>query len=250
MVGHIAKFCRSKAFDGQTASLSTTTEDKNLVPAQRTIVEVEIETMTINLLYDTGWQFSIITQERYDSLPVKPPLHRITQSGIGIDGHKFDFSGVAYLTINFKKNDGGEYPLFYEPFLVSSQVKTNILGAKTEARFQSCTRNLTNNSLVYTTPHGTKINVPCFKERLTFMTAFIEVAKAKATVILDKEIKFVKGKVKYERSQTESGNQQHYVIGDCISQSGSEFLVPNITINEVDRNITIPIENVSGKPSR
>ena len=91
VVGHIAKFCRSKALDGQTASLSTTTEDKNLVPAQRTIVEVEIEMKTINLLYDTGSQFSIITQERYDSLPVKLPLHRITQSGIVIDGHKFDF---------------------------------------------------------------------------------------------------------------------------------------------------------------
>ena len=76
-------------------------------------------------------------------------------------------------------------------------------------------------------------------QRKTDTTAFIEVAKA--TVIFDKEIKFVKAKVKYERSRTESGNQQHYVIGDCTGQSGSEFLVPNITINEVDRNVTIPI---------
>ena len=78
VVGHIAKFCRSKALDGQTASLSTTTEDKNLVLAQRTIVEVETETKTINLLYDTGSQFSIITRT-YNSLPFKQPLHRITQ---------------------------------------------------------------------------------------------------------------------------------------------------------------------------
>ena len=66
--------------------------------------------------------------------------------------------------MNFK--DDGSYPLFYEPSLVSGKVKTNILGAKTEAR---STGDLTNKTLVYATINGEKITVPCYKEQLKLL---------------------------------------------------------------------------------
>ena len=70
---------------------------------------------------------SRLLQSRHDSLPCKRPLVEFKQSGIGIDGHKFTFERVAYLTLNFKNFDGADYPLLYEPILVSNHVKSNIL---------------------------------------------------------------------------------------------------------------------------
>ena len=81
----------------------------------------------------------------------KPPLVEVKQSGIDTDGHKFTFEGVAYLTLNFKKSDGTNCTLFYEPILVWNHVKTNILGEKTGSRFRSCTRDFEQQTLVYTT---------------------------------------------------------------------------------------------------
>ena len=63
----------------------------------------------------------------------------IKQSRIGIDNQKFTFEGVTHLTLNFE-SDATNYPLFYEPILVSNQMKSNILGAKPEFRSDSCTR--------------------------------------------------------------------------------------------------------------
>ena len=91
------------------------------------MVNVEIGGRKVELLCDTGSQFSIITKQTYDFLPCKRPLVEFKQSGIGIDGHKFTSERVAYLTLNFENFSGADYPLLYEPILVSNHVKSNIL---------------------------------------------------------------------------------------------------------------------------
>ena len=110
-----------------------------------------IKKLPTALLYDTGSQFPIITRQTYYSLPCKPPLVEVKQSGIDIDGLKFTFEGVAYLTLNFKKFDGTDYSLYYGPILVSNHMKSHILGAITESRFKSFTRDFKQQTLVYTT---------------------------------------------------------------------------------------------------
>ena len=121
--------------------------DRNFRPAQRTMVNVETDGENVEPLYDTGSQFSIIKRQTYGSLPCKPPLVEVKQSGIGIDGHKFTFEGVAYLTLNFKKSD--------EPILVSNH-------AKTESTFKSCTRDFEQQTLVYTTTKNENVVVECY----------------------------------------------------------------------------------------
>ena len=88
-IGHIAKFCTENQQSSNVASFENT--DPNFRPAQRTMVNVEIGGKNVELLYDTGSQFSIVTKRKYDSLPCKPLLVEIKQSGIGIDGQKLTF---------------------------------------------------------------------------------------------------------------------------------------------------------------
>ena len=99
----------------------------------------------------------------------------VKQSGIGIDNQKFTFEGVTYLTLNFK-SDGTNYPLFYEPILVSNHMKSNILGAKTEFRFELCTRDFEQQTLVLTIMKNENVVVKCYKESLNVTPAYIEAA--------------------------------------------------------------------------
>ena len=71
-IGHIAKFCTENKQSCNVALFENT--DPNFGPAQRTMVSVEIGGKNVNVLYDTGSQFSIITKQVYDSLPCKPRL--------------------------------------------------------------------------------------------------------------------------------------------------------------------------------
>ena len=64
-------------------------------------------------------------------LPNKPPLHGVTQCGIGIEGSKFTFDSVVYLNLGLQVEEGNTYNLEYEPVFVSSQISTNICGMKT-----------------------------------------------------------------------------------------------------------------------
>ena len=247
--GHIAKFCleNKHSIKPEVSVTSLENTDPNMLPARRTIVNVEIGGKHVDLLYDTGSQFSIITKQTYDSLPIKPPLMEVKQSGIGIDGHRFQFEGVAYLTINFKKSDGTDYPLFYEPVLVSRNVKSNILGAKTESRFKICIRDLDNQTLVYTTRQDERVVVKCYKEQLNITSAYIEVART--SVIFDNEVKMVKGRI-VDRGKFESKieGDDLFSISGCPEYNGDEsFTVSDLTIKELKRRIMVPVENISGK---
>ena len=64
------------------------------------MVNEEIGGKSVELSYDTGSQFSIITKQIYDFLPCKPHLMEVKQSGIGTDSHKFTFEWIAYLLSN------------------------------------------------------------------------------------------------------------------------------------------------------
>ena len=64
------------------------------------MVNEEIGGKSVELSYDTGSQFSIITKQIYDFLPCKPHLVEVKQSGIGTDSHKFTFEWIAYLLSN------------------------------------------------------------------------------------------------------------------------------------------------------
>ena len=114
-IRHIAKFCIENQQSSNVASFENT--GPNSRPAQGTKVNVEIGGKNVELLYNSGSQFSIITKQAYGYLSCKPSLVEVKHSGIGTDGHIFTFEGVAYLTLNFKKSDGAYYTLLYEPKL-------------------------------------------------------------------------------------------------------------------------------------
>ena len=59
-IRHITKFCKENQQYSNIASFKNTDPDFRL--AQRTMVNVEIDDKTIELFYDTGSQFSIITR--------------------------------------------------------------------------------------------------------------------------------------------------------------------------------------------
>ena len=70
-------------------------------------------------LNGTGSQFSIVTRDDYDRLPLKPPLQQVEQSGVGIDGFKFAFDGIVYLNLVLSNEEGETFELSCEPVLVS-----------------------------------------------------------------------------------------------------------------------------------
>ena len=65
-IGHIANFCKGNQQSSNVASFENI--NSNFRPARRTMVNVEIGGKNVELLYDTGSQFTTITRQTYDSL--------------------------------------------------------------------------------------------------------------------------------------------------------------------------------------
>ena len=130
------------------------------------MVNVEIDGKTVELFYDTSSQFSIITRQTYNSLPCKLPLAEVKQSS-------FIYKGSSLSNLELQESDITDYPLTYEPILVSNHMKSNILGAKTESRFKLCTRCFELQTLVYTTTKNENVLVLCYKEQLIMTSAYI-----------------------------------------------------------------------------
>ena len=78
-------------------------QKNNLIPAERFLWKIKECEKLYEFLYDTGSQFSIIKYSIYDGLPNKPPLHGVTQCGIGTEGSKFIFDGIVYLNLGYKQ---------------------------------------------------------------------------------------------------------------------------------------------------
>ena len=96
-IGHIAKFCPKNRNEHPTAAaqVDKSNVSNDLIEPAQTILSVNVGQNKIDFLYDTGSQFSIMMKSTYDNLVTKPPLIDVTKSGIGIDGHRFDFEGIA-----------------------------------------------------------------------------------------------------------------------------------------------------------
>ena len=131
--------------------------------------------------------------------------------------------GVAYLTLNFKKSDKNDYPLTYEPILVSNHMKSNILGAKTESRFKLCTRCFELQTLVYTTTKNENVLVLCYKEQLII---------TRTSIIFDNEVKLVRRRlVSKSLFKSELKGDNTYSIGGC--KGDENFTVSDFTTKDV-----------------
>ena len=149
-------------------------QKNNLIPAERFLWKIKECEKLYEFLYDTGSQFSIIKYSIYDGLPNKPPLHGVTQCGIGTEGSKFIFDGVVYLNLELQTEEGHFYNLEYEPVFVSSQISTNIYGMKKEERFKSCLKDYENLTLVYSPRVGDEnITIKFYKEKVSSTTAYV-----------------------------------------------------------------------------
>ena len=143
------------------------------------MITVKIGEENVRFLYDTGSQYSIMRRDEYEKLTSKSPLQAVSRQGTGVNGSKINFDGMAYMNISFITEKGIPFIVEYEPILISKDVTCNIFGAKTENRFASCQRDITNTKIAYVTDHLETINVECYRESLSSACAFIEVAKCK-----------------------------------------------------------------------
>ena len=140
------------------------------------------------------------------------------------------------MTINFKK--------CYEPVLVSKNIKTNIFGAKTEARFKTCTCDLEKQTLNYTVKNDEHIVVKCCKEQLNVTSAHIEIAKT--PFIFDEKVKMMRGRiVEAERMKTDAINRL-FSLDSCTYNEGFTYSICDFTTDALKKKIFVPIKNHSG----
>ena len=128
MKGHISKHCRKKRENSQapkngrvssSAGRMTAESQINgengvaLKPVPRIMLKLNIGGSDMDILYDPGSMYTMITRRAYDELKIKPPLVPVNRGGIGISGETFRLDGVAYLNIKFLREDGTSYILEY-----------------------------------------------------------------------------------------------------------------------------------------
>ena len=147
--------------------------------------------------------------------------------------------------MSFETENKQPYTLEYEPVLVSSKVKSNIFGAKTENRFKTCVRDLENATIVYTTrDQGETVKVKCYKEKINATTAFIEVAKV--SYIEENKIKFVKGRIRNTINISKE-NSELFEIKDNLTNSDM-LVIRNYTTESLNKTVSFPVENISELP--
>ena len=188
--GHISRYCK-KSVPANVLNLQKHTYDNvTTSPEQRTMVEINIGLNVLDFLYDTGAQYSILTRKSYDLLKIKPPLSDVDRLGSGIDGNRFEFDRIVYLNLSFKTESGRLFTLQYQPVLISSAIKSNIYGAKTENRFveEICRKERFLIALM-----NAKITLRCFKEKALPSTAYGEILHV--ATIAKNETKTVKGRI-------------------------------------------------------
>ena len=186
--GHIAKHCRDKNQAGngtnrmnEMSSAHTKVSEgqcADIAIVPRIMLQAEMGGAKIPLLYDPGSMYSMITRAEFERLPQKPPLMPASRSGIGISGEKFELDGVAHLNIRFYREDGSSYLLEYQPVLVSSKIKSNILGMQTELQFKGATRDHLNRLLTFIPHNDVNITLKYWKESSNKESSCVQVAKA------------------------------------------------------------------------
>ena len=209
-------------------------------PSKRLFLKVNISGKELMFLHDTGSQFSIITRYDYDRLPTKPPLQKVEQSGVGMNGSKFAFDGIGYSNLVLSNEEGKTFELSYEPVLVSSQVSSNIFGFNSEKKLLSCCRSSEDNIMPFTTKSRKSLKVKCYRENIEATTAYIKIAKS--TVVGTNTQTFVKARL--ENFQ-DVDQQQPYMIENKYINDLDDC---DINVDHLDRNIELPIENYSDVP--
>ena len=201
--GHIAKHCRDKNQAGNgtnrmnemSSAHSKVSEGQcaDIAVVPRIMLQAEMGGAKIPLLYDPGSMYSMITRAEFERLPQKPPLMPASRSGIGISGEKFELDGVAHLNIRFYREDGSCYLLEYQPVLVSSKIKSNILGMQTELQFKGATRDHLNRLLTFIPHNDVNITLKYWKESSNKESSCVQVAKA--TIVPTNSVKYVRSKI-------------------------------------------------------
>ena len=246
--GHIAKHCRDKNQAGngtnrmnEMSSAHTKVSEgqcADIAVVPRIMLQAEMGGAKIPLLYDPGSMYSMITRAEFERLPQKPPLMPASRSGIGISGEKFELDGVAHLNIRFYREDGSSYLLEYQPVLVSSKIKSNILGMQTELQFKGATRDHLNRLLTFIPHNDVNITLKYWKESSNKESSCVQVAKA--TIVPTNSVKYVRSKIINANSR---GLAEHPFIFTPSYEMQNELEVRDVFLPAITKHITLPVYN-------
>ena len=127
---------------------------------------VKIYEQVCEVLYDTRLQFTIIKYSTDDDLTKKPPLYKVSQCGVGIDGLKFKFNGLVYVNFGLITENRETFSVEYGPVFVPLQISTNISEIKINKCFKSCFKNHKNLKLFTVQTQQTFVLVKTCRRRL------------------------------------------------------------------------------------
>ena len=257
MKGHISKHCRKKRENSQapkngrvnsSAGRMTAESQINgkngvaLKPVPRIMLKLNIGGSDMDILYDPGSMYTIITRRAYDELKIKPPLVPVNRGGIGISGETFRLDGVAYLNIKFLREDGTSYILEYQPVLVSSAISSNILGMDTELNFKGAFRDHFNKLITFVPSSGDQVVIKYWKEKKDKNTAYVHVAKA--TIIPAESIKMVPSKIINSKKDV---FKDAPCVFEPIKESRDGLELSDVFLQSASKVLDLPVLNDSSE---
>ena len=242
--GHISKFCRQKNDNNGNKSTDADSAKFDLHnfqtrPGVRNFLKVNIDGKYHDFLRDSGSQFTILKREDYDRLTNKPPLTAINKKGVGVNGSEFKLDGICYLNLKLESEHGDKILLEYKPVLISSQIKTNILGIKSEESFKEITQNNVQKTLTYTLKDDEKVVLKYYEESIEPTSAYIEVLKS--SVVTENSSAFIKAKV--VNGKDLDGTKDYIINGDQFIKK--DVNVHDLKIDNLPSTIIIPVTNLS-----
>eukprot|EP00795_Rhopilema_esculentum_P006559 gene6559-12057_t len=257
MKGHISKHCRQKRENSHapkngrvSSSAGRMTEENQinvengvaLKPVPRIMLKLNIGGSDMDILYDPGSMYTMITRCAYDELKIKPPLVPVNRSGIGISGETFRLDGVAYLNIKFLREDGTSYILEYQPVLVSSAISSNVLGMDTELNFKGAVRDHFNNLITFVPSSGDQVVIKYWKEKKDTNTAYVHVAKA--TIIPAESIKMVPSKIINSKKDV---LKDAPCVFEPIKESRDGLELSDVFLQSTSKVVDLPVLNDSSE---
>eukprot|EP00795_Rhopilema_esculentum_P013177 gene13177-3978_t len=257
MKGHISKHCRKKRENSHapkngrvSSSAGRMTEENQinvengfaLKPVPRIMLKLNIVGSDMDILYDPGSMYTMITRCAYDELKIKPPLVPVNRSGIGISGETFRLDGVAYLNIKFLREDGTSYILEYQPVLVSSAISSNVLGMDTELNFKGAVRDHFNDLITFVPWSGDQVVIKYWKEKKDTNTAYVHVAKA--TIIPAESIKMVPSKIINSKKDV---LKDAPCVFEPIKESRDGLELSDVFLQSASKVVDLPVLNDSSE---
>eukprot|EP00795_Rhopilema_esculentum_P008901 gene8901-16529_t len=213
-----------------------------LKPVPRIMLKLNIGGSDMDILYDPGSMYTMITRCAYDELKIKPPLVPVNRSGIGISGETFRLDGVAYLNIKFLREDGTSYILEYQPVLVSSAISSNVLGMDTELNFKGAVRDHFNNLITFVPSSGDQVVIKYWKEKKDTNTAYVHVPKA--TIIPAESIKMVPSKIINSKKDV---LKDAPCVFEPIKESRDGLELSDVFLQSASKVVDLPVLNDSSE---